>query len=234
MFNMKCVLRQMNPSFMTCLRQNLSISTSRTFSTRTFSKISSRSFSTSSSRPVISHFGNVSSSGPLCRCGSDRYFSTTPSTDETSKGFLDTAKNARAKLKQGIKEYGLRLFLFETVSYGLTAGVFFVLFSNGLQMTDVLIFTERFIDLDHWTSLVGVDKSVLTGNASKLVLSLAMAEIVSPLKLPLDLAVFYYFVRIGWIGKPKPKMPIIKKPQSKGPIPKKLKSKKAYKTIVRK
>jgi hypothetical protein len=87
----------------------------------------------------------------------------------------------------------------------LTAGVFFVLFSNGLQMTDVLAFIERFVDVDYWVGLVGVDKNVLTGNGSKFVISLAMADLISPLKLPLDLALFFYFVRLGWIGKPKPK-----------------------------
>ena len=132
-----------------------------------------------------------------------RNFSTSERPDEESpKNFVISRAKRKGVLKEMMKKYGLAVIIFEGCSYLMTIGVFLVLLSNGVQMTDILAYIERFVDVDYWTDSAGVDKSLLTGNASKFTLSLALAELVSFIKMPLDLALFFYLVRIGWI-KPR-------------------------------
>lgn len=112
---------------------------------------------------------------------------------------------AKDKIITNIKLYGVPFLIFECVTYTLTAAVFYVLFSTGLQMADLLAFADLYLDVNYYTDLLGIERSHLTGNASKLVLSIIGAELVGPLKLPLELPLFLYMVKKGWIKKRTPK-----------------------------
>ena len=128
------------------------------------------------------------------------------STHPTSRNFSTTSPGKVSKLKilKGtLKQYGVPFLIVESAMWAVSVGAFYVLLSNGLQISDVLLHVSRFVDVDYWVGFWGIDKSLLTGTGSKIAISLLAAEIITPLRLPLDLLLLLQLKRYNVIRGPK-------------------------------
>ena len=141
---------------------------------------------------------------PFLRC-----FSTNQKTDKSSL-LSKTRPLAKDSVKKGSKknllaQYGLAFIIVDGSLYAVSTGVFYLLLSKGVEMTEILAFFETYVDVDYWVNKLNVDKSILTGNGSKLVLSLCAAELTTPLRIPFDMGILYLLKQRGIIGESKAK-----------------------------
>ena len=102
-----------------------------------------------------------------------------------------------------LKQYGLAFLIVESCTYAIAAAAIYMLLSNGVEMSEILAATETYVNVDYWVDKLNVDKSILTGTGSKVVISLVGAELTTPARLPLDLSILYYLKYKGYISKPK-------------------------------
>ena len=138
-----------------------------------------------------------------------RCFSTNQKNDKSSlltktrPPAKDSAK--KTSKKNLLKRYGLPLIMVDGFLFAVSTGVFYILLSRGVEMTEILAFLETYVDIDNWVNKINVDKSILTGNGSKLVISLCAAELTTPLRIPFDMGILYLLRQRGIIGESKPK-----------------------------
>ena len=104
-----------------------------------------------------------------------------------------------------IAEYGIAILVVDFFLFSVSTCAFFIILSKGVEMTEILALLETYINIDYWIDLLHVDKSILTGNGSKFVISALASELLSPLRTPVDLGILYLLKRKGIIGKTKGK-----------------------------
>ena len=102
-----------------------------------------------------------------------------------------------------IAEYGVAILVVDCVLCAVCTGIFYILLSRGVEMTEILAFFETYVDIDYWVNKLNVDKSILTGNGSKLVISFCASELISPFRTPVDIGILYFLKRKGIIGRNK-------------------------------
>ena len=148
------------------------------------------------------HFHRLASSFPV-----NTFPGSLMSSSIFSRHLATSSDNApsgrRGKIKEMMKVYGVPFLIVESTTYAISVATFYILLSNGQQMSDILMLLEKLIDVDYWVNFWGIDKSILTGNGSKLAISLFFSEITTPFRLPLDLILLLQLKKYKIIGKPK-------------------------------
>jgi len=111
----------------------------------------------------------------------------------------DSSANSKMTLSKRLKRYGVAFAVVDCCTWAASFGVFFLLFSAGVQLETVLLYAEHVTDVWYWADVFNINIADLSGDNAALSLSLISCTITSPIRLNLDLLLLFLLTEWGFI-----------------------------------